>query len=49
MKREYDSEIAKMNKLMEKSGEEWNKEKQALQSEYQTLQADHERQQQVSP
>jgi hypothetical protein len=36
-----------MSALMERNGQEWDKEKQALHTEYHKLQADTERQQQV--
>ena len=37
-----------MSAQMERNGEEWEKERQALKEEYQTLQTDNERQQQVN-
>ena len=48
MKRDYEAEINRMSTQMERNGEEWEKEKQALKEEYQTLQTDSERQQQVN-
>ena len=48
MKRDYEAEINRMSTQMERNGEEWEKEKQALKEEYQRLQTDSERQQQVN-
>ena len=48
MKRDYEAEINRMSTQMERNGEEWAKEKQALKEEYQALQTDSERQQQVN-
>ena len=48
MKRDYEAEINRMSTQMERNGEEWEKEKQALKEEYQTLQTDSQRQQQVN-
>ena len=48
MKRDYEAEINRMSTQMERNGEEWEKEKQALKEEYQTLQTNSERQQQVN-
>ena len=48
MKRDYEAEINRMSTQMERNGEEWEKEKQALKEEYQTLQTDSERQKQVN-